>query len=252
MSDRHPSTPPPDEPDPTGVRHLLGSLGDPGPMPPDLVHRIQGSLDAAAKERASAGATPTSAAAAGPSEFEAARARRRGTRWVMPAAAAAAVLIVGGAFGIAALRGLNSSEQDSSVAFGGPSGATTEDMAPSSGPDQAAPPSLGASPFVLTISKTAYTKEAFTDQARQVADAPAEPVSPNAAEAPTLGPIATKLGAQDCLTSLGSDATAVRVDVGTFDGAPGMVLIARGPKGERTAWAVTQGCHLIYRDPAQL
>src|SRR5689334_13821532 len=34
------------EPDPTGIRALLGALPDPGPMPEDLVARIQASIAA--------------------------------------------------------------------------------------------------------------------------------------------------------------------------------------------------------------
>lgn len=45
---RNPSHPrhTPVEPDPTGVREILSSLRDPGPMPPDLVRRINASLSA--------------------------------------------------------------------------------------------------------------------------------------------------------------------------------------------------------------
>ena len=40
--------------DPTGVRDLLGSLPDPGPMPGDLVARITASLEAESRARLTA------------------------------------------------------------------------------------------------------------------------------------------------------------------------------------------------------
>lgn len=255
MSDRRHETSEPEEVDPTGVRDLLSSLGDPGPMPPALVSRIQCSLDEAARERSATPPTPAAAphpaapALSTPTDLDAARSRRR-ARWVFPVAAAAAVLLVGGAFGIAALRNPTSPESSTSVAL---SETTSEGTAPSApGADSGKPlADHAATPFILTISKTAYTEEAFSDQARDLADQPPEPVSPNAPEAPTLGPLATARGAQDCLRSLGSDATAVRVDVGTFDGAPGMLVLGREPDGARSAWAVSQGCQPIYPEPAR-
>lgn len=57
----------PAEPDPTGVREILSSLRDPGPMPPDLIRRISASLsvEQARRERdserhAAAGRVPSS------------------------------------------------------------------------------------------------------------------------------------------------------------------------------------------------
>ena len=52
--DPHTTGPGDEEHDPTGVRALLGSLPDPGPMPPELIHRISESLAAEQTGRAHA------------------------------------------------------------------------------------------------------------------------------------------------------------------------------------------------------
>ena len=81
-----PPVPPADkgapEHDPTGIRDLLSSLPDPGPMPADLVARINASIAAEQSAREDSTVVPL-------------RRRRWGWQHIGVAAAAAAVLGIG-------------------------------------------------------------------------------------------------------------------------------------------------------------
>lgn len=98
---------PPLEPDPTGVREILASLRDPGPMPADLVQRITASL---ATEQARREQLLSSGAAADPllesagagtgaatvHSIATARERRAGAwRWPLIAVAASVAVLAG-------------------------------------------------------------------------------------------------------------------------------------------------------------
>lgn len=88
----------PDDTDPTGIRDLLAALPDPGPMPEDLVARIQARLDVEQAHRAStvpaaSGAT-VARVADGVVDLAAERGRRRPARTVAVLGAAAAGLLV--------------------------------------------------------------------------------------------------------------------------------------------------------------
>ncbi|WP_203230470.1 hypothetical protein, partial [Segeticoccus rhizosphaerae] len=52
ITPRHPQGASSPDEDPTGVRALLSSLPEPGPMPPELVARITASLEREQQERA--------------------------------------------------------------------------------------------------------------------------------------------------------------------------------------------------------
>lgn len=91
-------TPPagdPDELDPTGVRELLAGLPDPGPMPADLVRRIEARLEVERAHRDGAAGTPgLSDHADRVVDLAAERSRRRPARTLALVGAAAAGLVV--------------------------------------------------------------------------------------------------------------------------------------------------------------
>jgi hypothetical protein len=89
----------PDDVDPTGVRDLLAALPDPGPMPEDLVRRIEARLEVERASRASGAPLPSSGATvAGAADhvfdLAAERSHRRPARTVAMLGAAAAGLLV--------------------------------------------------------------------------------------------------------------------------------------------------------------
>jgi hypothetical protein len=91
----------PFEDDPTGMRALLSSLPDPGPMPDDLVARIQASLLSESRSRAADAQTPHAipqppvATARHGASIPASRKRPLG-QWIFGLAAAGLVVAGGG------------------------------------------------------------------------------------------------------------------------------------------------------------
>ncbi|MGB5952408.1 MAG: hypothetical protein WBG57_07855 [Ornithinimicrobium sp.] len=87
----HDSAPDDFDADPTGMRDVLASLPDPGPMPDSVTARIEQSLT---DERAES-SQQTWGGAAGVADLAAQRSRRRPAQWMMAAAAVVAVGVIG-------------------------------------------------------------------------------------------------------------------------------------------------------------
>jgi hypothetical protein len=248
VTTRHtpPGPPEPDE-DPTGVRALLSSLPDPGPMPPDLVARISASIAAEHAARAAAGGS-SGEHQSGHGTVVPLR-RRSLWRTAGIAAAAAAVIGIGGA---SLLTG--TSPSDVSALFGGSgSGADTAANAESSTAREGEALSdsgSGAAPRMTSPvgevsvhhSGAAYTADGFAAQASRMLADPGETMAPMAAESPAIGPIGTEHGIRTCLVALGAEPSAVvTADLGTFDGAQAAVLVLTTDTGH-TAYAVGRNC----------
>ena len=251
-----------DDTDPTGMRALLRSLPDPGPMPDDLVERIQSSIP-----RLPLGAGPEVGDEPSGREPDVSRGTsdlpRRSTSWwarTGPRGAVAAVVLLGGGTVAADQLGLVGSGSDSSFmssdsSAAGSSGGRAESLAGgrdaggSTGEGGATDTDGGAvrtGPVVVTMSGRSYTS---ADLAAQVDGVPVgAPLAPLTAESPGIGPIGTELGIRSCLVGLGlpRDAAAT-VDLALVDSAPGAVLVVTR-EGGRTAYAVGRDCTL--GDPA--
>jgi hypothetical protein len=251
---RHHQPGPPDpENDPTGVRALLSSLPDPGPMPEHLVARIQASIAAEQAARARVVAlTPR---------------RRPLWRTAGLAAAAAAVVAVGGAslltgtapgdLGAALFGGglTASSAEDSSggqaksgSADSGTPDASGRESGPSTSSAQTSQPASAAGAVRVLHTNAAYTRDGLQAQAARLLVLPGEPMGPNAAESPAIGTIGTEQGVRSCLSAvtgqpLGQLPGEVTADLGTFDGVPAAVLVLTTGAGH-TAYAVQRMCTL--------
>ena len=221
------------EHDPTGVRDLLAALPDPGPMPADLVARIEAALadevqGSAAPETGSV--VPLRRGAPG----------RRRIRWSHLGIAAAVVLGValGGsvAGGLLSGSGLTASlgSADSDDA-----GSAAKEQ---SGSGAAVAPEVGTGQVVVVMSGLQHDSQRLEVTARELDARPPPPIADLAAEAPSLGPIATPIGARTCADALGIPATAdLLVDVAEVDGAPAAVLVVHD-ETRRSAWAVDRAC----------
>ncbi len=238
-----PPTPPrPGEPwsrdeDPTGIRHLLGSLPDPGPVPPELVERINATLAAeqAAREARHQTVVPL-------------RPRRRRTIGLV--AAAAAVIAIGvpalvTGTGPGAVTALFRDTSTQSQAAGG---ATSESPADKGGPERGPAQDSGGramsptGPVGIHLSDTAYTSGGFPEQAAAFRDNPGEPLRTLAAEAPSIGPMGTEKGLRQCLEALGVEAwKPVLADLATFDGGDAIVFVISSDTGQ-SAIAVARPC----------
>ncbi|WP_392543731.1 hypothetical protein [Oryzobacter telluris] len=252
----------PVEHDPTGMRALLASLPDPGPMPDDLVARITAALSA---EGSSPGlhAVPDVPDAAPRFDDDAPVPAWAGTpdadgvssgatvvplrrrSWGRHLAVAAAVVGAVGLGGVAlqATNGGLVASFDATSGGGADSGASmAEGSKDQGGSAPQAAPAAGSGEVVVVLTDTAYSSADLGSVARLTAVSPPQALRDLAAEAPSLGPIATSIGARSCADALGIAPTAgLLVDLAQVDGAPAAVIIATEETG-RSAWAVQRSC----------
>lgn len=252
VTQRHtpPGSPDPED-DPTGMRALLSSLPDPGPMPEHLVSRITASLAAEQAGRYAAGS---------PHEGEVHELRRPSRPvWRTAGLAAAAAAVIGIGAGsllngtapgtLGALFG-GSSGNDSSAAGSAPASADTSGGA-NAGRDSGGSRAESAS-SVVTIhhSAHAYTSTDFATQAGAFLAAPGDALMPLSAESPAIGPIGTETGMLECLSALATGPwQTATTDLATFDGKPAVVVVLSTDTGH-TAYAAQRSCSTGH--PARL
>ncbi len=237
----------PVEHDPTGMRALLAGLPDPGPMPDDLVARITAALDVEATAPA-LHAVPE--ADASPVGTVVPLRRRPWTRHLAVAAAVVGAVGIGGLALQVSQGGLTAAFDASSSGGGADSGASAEEgsKAAAGGSAPQLAPDAGSSRVVVVLTERAYASGDLAAGARLTATETGDGLRDLAAEAPTLGPIATPIGARACADALGISPTAgLLVDLARVDDRPAAVLVATDETG-RTAWAVERSC--TTGDPA--
>ena len=225
----------PVEHDPTGMRALLASLPEPGPMPEDLVSRITAALAAEADAGSSAsGATVVPLPR-----------RRLQLKHLGVAAAVVGALGLGGVVLSTAPNGLTASggdesAQDARSAVGGSPQGGAESGAGSAG--VALVPAAGTGEVVVVMSGRAYEAATLGEGADLLARGQDELLRSLAAESPGIGPIGTPIGARTCADALGVPSSAgVLVDVAEVDGRPAAVLVVDAGAGT-TAYAVERSC----------
>lgn len=242
-----------EEQDPTGMRHLLASLKESGPMPADLNDRIRASL---ADEHAARvdNETATDGHDEGSAFWQAMeedgvrplRRRRRAMPLILGAAAATVVALgVGGLM----LKGGGGQETASDAPAGAAAKETSGSAEQGDGASGGAPSADSEVPaFVITASGSDYTQDTVADGAAKLLDNPTE--FPTNSNDKALGTMTTAAGATDCLARLGQpQMQAVVIDVARFDGKDGLLLVAESlPDGPSRAWAVTSGCEPIWPD----
>lgn len=221
---------PEDHDDPTGVRALLAGLGDPGPMPADLVDRINASIAAEQQVRSTR------------EDRTVVPLRRRLPSWPKLGLVAAAVAAV--AVGVPALLGTGPGEVMASLGGGSSSDSAASSAQAESGaqaPDVGNRAASGTGEVRLATSGTAYTSSALTTQARTVLD------GDDALSAPrkdTATP--TEATLRDCLTALGvAGWMSVTGDLGTLDGRPAVVAVVSSDTGQ-SVYAVSPDCDATH------
>ncbi|HSF26606.1 MAG TPA: hypothetical protein VLC50_03715 [Actinomycetes bacterium] len=226
---------------------------DPGPMPADVVARLESALRAAEHpvdhpaDRPAAAVTTLATRRAG-------RGPGRPPRWLMAAAAVTALVVAGGAV-VAALQAgrdsgavtaSESAAQDSAAGAAGAPGAAGGPLVTRSGTDYDA-----ASVETATRQLTSGGYAALGGT-RDQAPASADPQAPTLAGGPAeqsaaaaLDRLAAGPGLTACLAQLTDDGEApIAVDLARFDGQPAALVVLPTP-GETTtvdAWVVGPGC----------
>jgi hypothetical protein len=267
----------PIEHDPTGMRALLGSLPDPGPMPADLVLRIEAALAAEAAAAADADLDQALLAAAAPVRVGADVERpvadgppaedpdgrvvplrpRRRSQWHLVAVAAGVVGVLGiGGLVVETLSpgglqaSIGMSAEDSAAGGSSGSGAAPQ------GADDGARTLLaedGALGVVVIGSGRQYTSSGLADEVRaslpwdgtgrEPAVAPSQSSSTSADRELGFGPLAGAAGARACADGLGvPQSDTVVVDLADVDGQAAAVLVATSADGGRRVWAVQRTC----------
>lgn len=252
---------PDDDTDPTGMRALLRGLPDPGPMPDDLVARIQASLADLPLPQSHPGTSDDGGLRTVSRGTESSDLPRRPSWWARNGsrAAVAAVVLIGGGAVASDQLGLLGSGGDSSssgTAADSSAGGSTADQraegpsqgtesAPQSGRDTAGASTDGPvrpGEVVVTMSGRTYTAAGLAAEVDRGSSV--TPTAPLTSESPGIGPIGTEIGVRSCLVALGLPRdSAARVDLALVDTTPAAVLVVTRDGG-RTAYAVGRDCTL--------
>lgn len=220
--------------DPTGMRALLRGLPDPGPMPDELVARIQASL--ATESR------PEQSPVVDLAHYRSQRAAGKGP-WI---AAAAAVLAVGGGGLLLSGGGpgsLIAAFGDGGSAASVASGPVQTAQRDSAGSDPG--PSVGASgaSVRLVMSNAAWSGQDLTSAAAHTLDSVDREAGQLDSPSTAVGALSTEDAGRDCADALGVPAdAAVVIDLGTHDGQPAALVVATTTQGARTAYLVGRNC----------
>lgn len=224
------TTPPDDlendfENDPTGMRDLLRSLPDPGPMPQDVTDRITAALaqehaGRAGDDRSNVTPLARTGRPAG---------NRSGRRWMQAVGGVAAAAVVA----TVAVVGVNELSNNAPVTAN-----------PSSAPHHSASTDELASRVQVASTGTQYSGAAFNTQAASMASDDSTQL-PDPATVAKFGSMTNPRSIVECVRSIGGslldNPSHIKVDLATYDGKPALVVVVS--KGStQTAFAVSSTC----------
>lgn len=224
------TTPPDDfENDPTGMRDLLRSLPDPGPMPQDVADRISAAL---AKEQSGRSDEDRSNVTPLTRTARPARGSGGGGRRMMQAVGG---LVAAAAVAAVAVVGVSALQDDQA-----PTSAI-----PSSGTHHSASASELADRVQVESTGTRYTAASFNTQAASMANGKSRSSIPPQDLLAQFGALAKPQAIAQCARTVGGalldDPSSIKVDFATYDGKPALiVVVTKGDK--KTAFAVSSSC----------
>ena len=229
----------------------LAAVADAGPVPDDVVRRLDAALAAVAAEPASTAVTRTVTPLRAPEQHS-----PRGMR-VLQVAAVVVLLLAGGALGVSALRGGSSGSADSTAADSAGSSATAPKAAlgsyplTASGTDWTAASLASAAPQLAagTLAPTVPpSSAALAAGARPPGGSTARPgddaAAPGLASLPT-GRLAGGTALAGCVAALADGpVTPLAVDLAQFKGQPAAVILLPGLAGadKMDIWVVGPDC----------
>lgn len=222
-----------DEHDPTGMRELLASLPDPGPMPDDVMQNIQSALAEEQQQRSGDHAN-VSPLLNRTSESGESRPRERSgaARWLRPLAAVGAAAAVG----IGALAGYQSLSGSDAAPVANPPNASSD------GGGQDAIDRL-KSRVSIQQSGRDYTRRGLATQAAALKH-PAGAGKPQPSASEDGGaPLLSRAGLVSCVQDVigGGVPDRISADLGQYEGEPAVIVVVTD-KGKSTAWVVSRTC----------
>ena len=244
----------PIEDDPTGMRALLSSLPDPGPMPPDLSARILAALEREAGYAESGSiwddepAPPVPGVPPAPMRSLATHAevggrvptRRRRRAPIFAVAAALAIFALGGGALVRLVTDGLSGQSTAGSAYERPATdeAASRDSGVAAGSTDAASPPLSRNlgDFRVTTSGTAYSIAGLAGEARTALTARGVE---STSEQARLS-LATPAGVSDCARALAG--TPVHVDFGSYQGTEAALVVDTTSTGATRAYVVQLTC----------
>ena len=230
----------------------LAAVADAGPVPDDVVHRLDAALAAVAAEPASTAVTRTVTPLRAPEQHS-----PRGMR-VLQVAAVVVLLLAGGALGVSALRGGSSGSADSTAADSaggssatGPKAALGSYPLTASGTDwtaaslASAAPQLAAGTLAPTVAPSSAALEDGAPAAGDSTESPGDvAAAPGLASLPT-GRLAGGTALAGCVAALADGpVTPLAVDLAQFKGQPAAVILLPGLAGadKMDIWVVGPDC----------
>ncbi len=203
--------------DPTGMRDLLRSLPDPGPMPDALARSIGDALEREQAQRAARTPEPTNV-----TPLSSRKGAGRWQRAVISLGAAAAVAAV-------AVVGVTAIQHRQAPTTAAPGAQTSKQSLEDK--------------VVVESSGSDYTSKGLATQAAALTRQAGPTLSP--AQVKEIGSMATRQGVVACMQSIGAgllnDPDKITVDIAHFEGAPAAIVVITKAK-KSTAWVVSRSC----------
>ncbi|MFL6099301.1 MAG: anti-sigma factor family protein [Actinomycetales bacterium] len=217
--------------DQLAVRRMLQRVPDPGPMPADVIARLDSALANAGTRNVAAPATVVPLRS--PERRSGVLGRLAESRLTKSLVAAAAVGLIG-------IGGYSAINRQTGTAGGSSASRANDSSAGGGSVPKAVQQLSGVHPLA---SGSAYTQANIAGLlAKRLAAKPASGIS-DFAEQSSGGPLATTAGLQSCLQALGEPSTVPElVDLASFAGKPAAVLVLPTPSGGRVVWVVSRTC----------
>ncbi len=224
--------------DQIAVQGWLRRVPGPGPMPSDVITRLDAALAAARRDDSPSGTVL-------PMRPESARTSRLGrlaeSRVTKSLVAAAAVVLIG----VGGYAAINHTSSTSGSAGSSAGAASAPGGQPASG---GAKSGFDAAAGAVRASGTAYTQANLSTEVTKQLSGPTPAAQPSAPQAGTDSEgvrtaLRTPAGLHACLAALGdSAATPLLVDLATYNGKPVAVIVLPGDAAGRQIWVVSRTC----------
>lgn len=217
--------------DQLAVRRVLQHVPDPGPMPADVIARLDSAL-------ASAGTTtvapPASVVPLRPAE------RRSGVLGRLAESRVTKSLVAAAAVGLIGIGGYSAISRNTSSTAGGSAASRANDSSAGGGTVPKTAERL--SDVHAQASGTAYTKANIAGLVTQRLAAP-QALSGGDSAFEGKSPLATTSGLQACLRGLDATTAVPKlVDLATYEGKPAAILVLPTASGGEELWVVSRTC----------